>query len=61
MIVLIQIIALVFLPVEPITSQTPWHEEAVEFIEQEPCLEEIEKNLNRKRYRIMEAPNADPR
>jgi hypothetical protein len=54
LIVLIQIIALVFLPVEPITSTTPWHEEKVEYIEQEPCIEEIEKELNRKRIRIME-------
>lgn len=54
MIPMIQIIALVFLPALPITSTTPWHEERIELIEEEPDLEDIEKQLTRKRLRIME-------
>lgn len=44
---LILIIALNWLPVEPITSPTPWEEQFIEPIEKEP--EEHEIDLGRKR------------
>lgn len=54
---LILIIALVWLPPEPITSETPWAEQGIEKIESEPQGHEID--LGRRRIRIMEATPDD--
>lgn len=54
---LILIIALHWLPPEPITSETPWAEQGIEKIESEP--QEHEIDLGRRRIRIMEATPDD--
>lgn len=59
MIPLLHLICLTWLPVEPITSVTPWEEQQIEPIEKEP--EEHEIDLGRRRIRIMEATPDDHR
>ncbi len=58
MIPLIHIIALVFMPYEPVTSTVHWYDEKVIEIEKEPTLDDIEWDIRKRelqeRFRIIE-------
>ena len=59
MIPLISYICLTFYPPpESVLSNHPWHEQRIEYIETEPSIEEIEREIERRRkieqYRVIE-------
>lgn len=50
---LLIVIALMHMPYEPITSAEDWYTPKIEIIQTEPSIEDIENEINRRRYRIM--------
>jgi hypothetical protein len=50
---LVVVIAILYMPWEPITSARDWYAPAIDIIQAEPTMEDIERDL-RKRYRIMQ-------
>jgi hypothetical protein len=50
---MIQIIALLWMPYEPITSAENWYAPKIEVIQTEPSLEDIELEIIRRQFRIM--------
>ena len=54
MIPLSLVIALVNMPWEPITSSRDWYAPTIEIIQTEPTLEDIERDLEKRQYRIMD-------
>ena len=54
MIPLLIVIAIVHMPWEPITSTRDWYAPAIEIIQTEPTLEDIEMELIRRQFRIMQ-------
>lgn len=65
MIPLITYICLTWMPVEDITSQTPWHEQRIELIESEPTLEDLEWQIREREimdsFNRVEADDANRR
>ena len=53
------VIALMHMPYEPITSSEDWYTPKIEIIQTEPSIEDIENEINRRRYRIMELQECD--
>ena len=51
---LIIVIALMHMPYEPITSTRDWYAPTIEIIQTEPSLEDIEMELIRRQFRIMQ-------
>ena len=51
---LLIVIALVHMPWEPITSVKDWYAPTIEVIQTEPSLEDIERDLEKRQYRIMD-------
>ena len=51
---LIIVIALMHMPYEPITSTRDWYAPTIEIIQTEPSLEDIERELDQRQYRIMD-------
>ncbi len=51
---LLIVIALVHMPWEPITSTRDWYAPTIEIIQTEPSLEDIELELIRRQFRIMQ-------
>ena len=51
---LVVVIAILYMPWDPITSVKDWYAPTIEIIQTEPSLEDIELELIRRQFRIME-------
>lgn len=59
MIPFMHIIAILHMPYEPITSARDWYAPTIEIIQTEPSLEDIELELIRRQFRIMQIEECD--